>query len=81
MRKKHRANFVISHEMLLDVLDLPEGSVIVGIDVGGNDIMNGQLSILIEHKDLPLVKELEVPHNIYTIRGKGDKVVFCGWDT
>ena len=80
MREKHRANLIISHEMLLDVLGLPKAALIITTNAGGDDAMRGQLSILVEHESLPLVKSLEVPYNIYTVDGKDGKVVFCGWD-
>jgi len=54
---KNRATFLLSGELLSECLALPEGTTIIGIQL--DNMYSYQFRILVEHEDLPAVKELE----------------------
>ena len=82
MNKKHRAQFTISHEMLIDMLGLPSGAVIIAVDPNGSDALHGKLSIMVEHESLPPVQEFEMPYNVYPLKKEHQdgRVEFDGWN-
>lgn len=59
--QQHRAYMTITYQGLIDLLDLPEGTQIVGVESEVEDILLQRVNIYVEHPGLPPTPEGGVP--------------------
>lgn len=62
---KHGAQFVLTLDVLAEMMGLPEGARVLSIagDLG-RQLLGGAVTVIVEHPDLPAVHEGGIPYRV-----------------